>query len=113
MLSSVPEFKVVGEAATGDEAVSLTVDLRPDVVLVNIQMPGLNGVETTRRMIESSRSAGVVVVPMFKADDSVFATMRAGARGYVLKGADKDEVLAGVRAWQEAKATSAPIAQSG
>jgi DNA-binding NarL/FixJ family response regulator len=98
MLSSVPEFEVVGEAATGEEAISRTAELQPNVVLMDIQMPGLNGIEATRRLLEARPGIGVVVVTMFEDDESVFAAMRAGARGYVLKGADKDEVLTVVRA---------------
>jgi DNA-binding NarL/FixJ family response regulator len=93
LFNSVPDVEVVGEAATGEEAVSRTSDLRPDVVLMDIQMPGLNGIEATRRILGASPHTGVVVVTMFEDDDSVFAAMRAGARGYVLKGANQDEIL--------------------
>lgn len=98
MLSSVPGFEVAGEAATGEEAVSLAARLRPDVVLMDIQMPDLNGIEATRLVLKDNPGVGVVVVTMFEEDDSVFAAMRAGARGYVLKGADAEEVVKVVRA---------------
>ena len=90
MLSSLPEYEVVGEATTGEEAVALTAELRPDVILMDVQMPGKGGIEATRRILETSPGVGVIVVTMFEDDDSVFAAMRAGARGYVLKGADKE-----------------------
>jgi DNA-binding NarL/FixJ family response regulator len=108
MLGSVPEFEVVGEAATGKEAVSQSVKLNPDVVLMDIQMPDLNGIEATRRLLEAREGVGVVVVTMFEDEDSVFAAMRAGARGYVLKGADKDEVLKVVRAVADGEAHFGP-----
>lgn len=98
MLLSEDGFGVAGEAATGEEAVALAAELAPDVVLMDIQMPGINGIEATRRIVERDPGVGVVVVTMFEEDDSVFAAMRAGARGYVLKGADADEVVKVVRA---------------
>ncbi len=108
MLSSVPEFEVVGEAATGEEAVARAAELRPDVVLLDIKMPGVNGIEATRRILESNPRVGVVVLTMFEEDDSVFAAMRAGARGYVLKGADEDEVLRVIRAVASGEARFGP-----
>ncbi len=98
LFGSISDTEVVGEAATGEEAVTRAAELGPDVVLMDIQMPGINGIEATRRIVEASPGTGVVVVTMFKDDDSVFAAMRAGARGYVLKGADQDEILRVIRA---------------
>jgi DNA-binding NarL/FixJ family response regulator len=89
---------VVGEAATGDQAVAQAAALQPDVILMDIQMPGVNGVEATRRILHTSPHIGVIVVTMFEDDDSVFAAMRAGARGYILKGADQAEMLRAIRA---------------
>lgn len=108
MLDSDPGFEVVGEAATGEEAVALAAELGPDIILMDIQMPGLNGIEATRRIVRSYPEVGVVVVTMFEEDDSVFAAMRAGARGYVLKGADADEVVKVVRAVAEGEAHFGP-----
>lgn len=108
MLSSLPEYEVVGEATTGEEAVALTAELRPDVILMDIQMPGKGGIEATRRILETSPGVGVIVVTMFEDDDSVFAAMRAGARGYVLKGADKEEVFTVVRAVSRGEAHFGP-----
>ena len=98
LLGSVPDTQVIGEAATGDEAIQRAAELQPDVLLMDIQMPGMNGIEATRRIVRESPHIGVVVVTMFEDDDSVFSAMRAGARGYVLKGADQEEILAVIRA---------------
>jgi len=93
LFASVPDLEVVGEASTGEEAITQATDLQPDVVLMDIQMPSVNGIEATRRILQVSPHIGVIVVTMFEDDDSVFAAMRAGARGYVLKGADQEEIL--------------------
>src|SRR5215208_2924418 len=98
MLARVKGFEVVGEAASGEEAVQKAAEVLPDIVLMDIQMPKMNGIEATRRVVEHNPGIGVVMLTMFGDDDSVFAAMRAGARGYVLKGADAEEVLKVVRA---------------
>ena len=108
MLNSDPQYEVIGEAGTGDAAVALSAELEPEIVLMDIQMPGLNGIEATRRIVRADPSVGVVVVTMFEEDDSVFAAMRAGARGYVLKGGDADEVVKVVRAVAEGGAHFGP-----
>jgi len=95
---SIPDTEVVGEAATGEEAIAKAADLQPDVILMDIQMPGTNGIEATRAIVRDSPHVGVIVVTMFEDDDSVFAAMRAGAKGYVLKGADQEEILKVIRA---------------
>jgi DNA-binding NarL/FixJ family response regulator len=98
VLGSESDMEVVGEAATGKEVVEQAAELRPDVILMDIQMPGINGVEATRRILEANPDLGVVVLTMFEDDDSVFSAMRAGARGYVLKGAPPSEILKVLRA---------------
>lgn len=98
LLDSVADTELVGEAATGDEAIAQAAALRPDVILMDIKMPDRNGIEATRRILATNPSANVVVLTMLEDDDSVFAAMRAGARGYVLKGADEGELLRVVRA---------------
>ena len=108
LLGSVPEVEVVGEAATGEEAVARVLDLQPDVALMDIQMPNLNGIEATRRIVSASPHVGVIVVTMFEDDDSVFAAMRAGARGYVLKGAGQTEILKVIRAVANGEALFGP-----
>jgi DNA-binding NarL/FixJ family response regulator len=97
LLSTQPDMTVVGEAITGEEAVRLTGELEPDVILMDIKMPGLGGIEATRRILAAHPSVRVLVVTMFEDDATVFTAMRAGARGYVLKDDDKDDVLGAVR----------------
>jgi DNA-binding NarL/FixJ family response regulator len=108
MFASVPEYEVVGEAATGEEALERVEKTQPDIVLMDIQMPQMNGIEATRRIVEAHPQTGVVMLTMFGDDDSVFAAMRAGARGYVLKGADEQEVLKVVEAVQKGEAHFGP-----
>ncbi len=108
LFGSLPDTEVVGEAATGTETVALAEELQPDVVLMDIQMPGLNGIEATRRIVQTSPHIGVIVVTMFEDDDSVFAAMRAGARGYVLKGADQEEMLRTIQAVARGEALFGP-----
>jgi DNA-binding NarL/FixJ family response regulator len=108
MLANAEGFEVVGEAATGEEVVEKVAQTRPDLILMDIQMPGINGIEATRRVLERDPKIGVVVVTMFEDDDSVFSAMRAGARGYVLKGADAQEVLKVVGAVAEGEAHFGP-----
>ena len=108
MLANAEGFEVVGEAATGEEVVEKVAQTRPDIVLMDIQMPGISGIEATRRVLEKYPSIGVVVVTMFEDEDSVFSAMRAGARGYVLKGADAQEVLKVVGAVAEGEAHFGP-----
>ena len=98
VLGSEPDMEVVGEAATGKEVIERATELRPDVILMDIQMPGINGIEASRRILDASPKVGVVVLTMFEDDESVFSAMRAGARGYVLKGAHPSEILKVLRA---------------
>lgn len=98
LLESVPDTEVAGEATNGDEAIARAAGLQPDVVLMDIKMPGVNGVEATRAIVHTSPHIGVLVVAMYEDDDFVFAAMRAGARGYVLKGANQTEMLRAIRA---------------
>lgn len=108
LFNSVPDTELVGEAATGDEVIAQAAALQPDVILMDIQMPGVNGIEATRRILHTSPHIGVIVVTMFEDDDSVFAAMRAGARGYVLKGADQEEMLRTIRAVARGEALFGP-----
>jgi DNA-binding NarL/FixJ family response regulator len=108
LLNSVPNTEVVGEATSGAEAISIAASLQPDVILMDINMPGVNGIEATRSIMQTSPHIGVLVVTMFEDDDSVFAAMRAGARGYLLKGADQAEVLRAINAVASGEAIFSP-----
>jgi DNA-binding NarL/FixJ family response regulator len=90
-------FDVVGEATDGRQAVALSLDLQPDVVIMDLDMPGLGGVEATRRIAHGSPHVGILVLTMLADDDSVFAALRAGARGYLLKGAGQGEIARAVQ----------------
>jgi DNA-binding NarL/FixJ family response regulator len=98
LLGSVSGVEVVGEATSGDECIALADKLRPDVILMDIKMPGTSGIEATRRILKEHPKINILVVTMLEEDDAVFAAMRAGARGYLVKGADQDEVLRSIRA---------------
>lgn len=98
LLASVPGFEVVGEATSGKEAVERAATLQPDVVLMDLQMPGGNGIEATREIMHESPSIRVLVVTLFEDDESVFMALRAGARGYVLKDADEEELVRAIQA---------------
>ncbi|HLE28981.1 MAG TPA: response regulator transcription factor [Anaerolineales bacterium] len=112
LLGAVPDLQVVGEAATGEEAIAQAAALVPDVILMDIQMPGVNGIEATRRILRANPHIGIVVVTMLEDDDSVFAAMRAGARSYILKGADKVEMLKAIRAVASGEALFGPAIAS-
>lgn len=98
LLQSVSDTVVVGEAATGEEAVALATALRPDVVLMDLNLPAMTGVEATREVLRASPDTAVLVLTMVDDDDTVVSALRAGARGYVLKGAGQEELLSAVHA---------------
>jgi DNA-binding NarL/FixJ family response regulator len=93
LLASIDEVDVVGTAATGEEALARVAELRPQVVVMDVQMPVLDGVEATRRLTAEDPEVGVVVLTMSEDDATLFEAVRAGARGYLLKGAEPDEVV--------------------
>jgi len=92
LLRASPGTELAGAAVTGTEAVELARQVQPDVVLMDLRLPGLNGIEATRQIVTDSPHTAVVVLTMFDDDDSVFAALRAGARGYLLKGADQEQI---------------------
>src|SRR5687768_3558379 len=108
LLGSLPDMEVVGEASSGEQAIVLARQLQPDVILMDIKMPGINGIEATREILHTSPHIGVLVVTMFEDDDSVFAAMRAGARGYLLKDARGEEVLRASRSVNDGEAVFGP-----
>ena len=112
LLTSVPETEVVGEAINGEEAITLATTLQPDVILMDLQMPGINGIEATRQIVRTSPHISILVITMYENDDFIFAAMRAGARGYLLKGADQDEMLLAIRAVANGGAIFSPAIAS-
>lgn len=108
LLTAVPETELVGEATSGDEAVALAERLQPDLILMDVQMPGRNGVEATRQIVQASPHIHVLVMTMFDDDATVFAAMRAGARGYLLKGATHEELLRAIRGVSNGEAFFSP-----
>lgn len=113
LLESVPDTEVVSEAATGEEAVHAALTLRPDVTVMDINMPDLNGIEATRRIIDGSSDANVLVITMQEDDEAVFQAIRAGARGYVVKGAGQDETLRAIRSVANGEAIFSPKIAAG
>lgn len=107
-LSHIPEVQVVGEAATGEEAIVQAETLHPDVILMDVNMPGVNGIEATRRILHTLPHIRVLVVTMFEDDSSVFAAMRAGARGYILKDAEKENIVRAIQAVANGEAIFSP-----
>ncbi len=98
LLQTVPDVAVAGVATTGEEAVSQAAALRPDVVLMDLQLPGMSGIEATRAIVAADPGVRVLVLSLFEDEESVFLALRAGARGYVLKDADEDELTGALRA---------------
>ncbi|MEU1285011.1 response regulator transcription factor [Kitasatospora sp. NPDC005856] len=108
LLESQPDTEVVGEAAHGAEAVRLTADVRPDVVLMDIRMPGMDGIEATRRIVATGGRSRILVLTTFDLDEYAHAALRAGASGFLLKDARPEELLSGIRAVSGGDAVVAP-----
>ncbi len=108
LIDSLPDVEVAGEAADGDSARRETQITHPDVVLMDLHMPGTNGVDATRAILRSVPGTRVLVLTMFEDDDSVFAAMRAGASGYLVKGAQQDEITRAIRSVAAGQAIFGP-----
>lgn len=107
-LNLAPDMLVVGEATSGEEAIAQAEALHPDVILMDVHMPGVNGIEATRRILHDSPHIRILVLTMFEDDGTVFAAMRAGARGYILKEAEKDNILRAIQAVGNGEAIFSP-----
>lgn len=108
LLGSLPDVEVVGEGTDGAEALQLVAETNPDVVVMDLQMPGVDGVAATREIVRSHPGCGVLVLTMFEDDESVFSAMRAGARGYLVKGADSPDVERAITAVARGEAIFGP-----
>jgi DNA-binding NarL/FixJ family response regulator len=108
LLAGIAEVQLVGEAADGDAALELAVRLRPDVVLMDLDMPGRNGIEATRAIRDRQPQVGIVMLTMFEDDDSIFSAMRAGAQGYLLKETTGLELTAALHAVARGQAIFGP-----
>jgi len=108
LLATQPDLLIVGNAETGDEAVARALALQPDVVLMDLNMPGIDGIAATRRIVDSSPHIAILVLTMADHDAAVFDALRAGARGYLLKGADRAELTRAIRAVASGEAIFGP-----
>ena len=108
LLASEPLVSIVGEATNGSEAISRALELEPDVILMDLHMSEMNGIEATRQILRAQPRIGIIALTMLEDDDTVFAAMRAGARGYLLKGADEAEVLRAIHAVAHGEAIFSP-----
>ena len=110
LLSSLPDIEVVGAAADGPEAIRMAGEQRPDVVLMDLRMPGMDGSEATRRLLENDPDAQVVILTSFSERDEILNALDAGAIGYLLKDAEPEELIRGVRAAAQGDSPLAPKA---
>ena len=108
LLESLPEIEVVGEAATGEEAITLAASLVPDVIVMDLQMPGGSGIAATRAILNASPHIRILMVTLFEDNESVFTALRAGARGYVLKDAGEGEMARAIQAVGRGEAIFSP-----
>lgn len=108
LLATVAGVVAVGRAASGEEAVVAAAELQPDVVLMDLNMPGIDGIEATRHIVATSPHIAVIVLSMYEDDDQVFGALKAGARGYLLKGADRGELVRAIRGVASGEAIFGP-----
>lgn len=108
LLDSMADIEVIGEARSGQEAVEIALELKPDVVLMDLQMPKGNGLSATRELNRLCPDVRILVVTLFEDDESIFAALRAGARGYILKDAEEEEMMRAIRSVGEGEAIFSP-----
>lgn len=109
IFKTVPDIEIVGEAGSGEAAVQMALELKPEIILMDIQMEHPNGIEACKRILEAQPDTAVIMLTMLEDADSLFAAMMAGAKGYVLKGADKAEVLKTIRAVADGEVLFGPV----
>jgi DNA-binding NarL/FixJ family response regulator len=109
LLQSEPGLQVIGEASGGEEALKLAQELQPDVVLMDVKMPGMDGVEATRRLQETTPHVRVLMLTVSEEEENLFAAIQAGARGYILKNADADELLQAIQRVHAGEAMLSPV----
>ena len=112
VLSTQPDFRVIGEAESGVEAVGIIVELRPDVVMLDLEMPEMDGVETLKRLREHNPDIRVIVFTAFDTDERILAAVQAGAQGYLLKGAPRDQIFEAVRVVHSGDSLLQPVVAS-
>ncbi len=108
ILGAEPDTELVGEATDGEEAIARALELQPDVILMDLNMPKVSGIEATRKILDASPNTAILMLTMFEDDKSILAAMRAGAHGYVLKGADGAETLRAIHAVASGEAIFSP-----
>ncbi|MEA2412500.1 MAG: hypothetical protein QOC77_3061 [Thermoleophilaceae bacterium] len=108
VLDAQPDFEVAGEAGDGETAIELAERLQPDVVLMDVRMPGVDGVEATRRIVAGGSSSRIIILTTFDLDEHAYAALRAGASGFLLKDAPTADLLSGIRAVASGDAVVAP-----
>lgn len=111
-LQTIEEVEVVGEAENGAEAIRMVADLQPDIILMDVGMPEVNGIVATRTIVRSNPHIVILVLTMFDDDSSVFSAMKAGARGYLLKGSKKQEIFRAIAAVSSGEAIFSPTIAS-
>jgi DNA-binding NarL/FixJ family response regulator len=108
LLSVTEDIEIIGEAGDGNTVLEKCKALQPDIILMDINMPGIDGIQATQQILAKHPKIGIIMLTMLEDDASVFAAMRAGARGYLLKGADSSEMLSVIRAVAEGQALFGP-----
>lgn len=108
LITTFTDMEIIGEAATGQEAIQLASTLQPDIILMDLQMPGATGIRATSEILHASPHIRILMVTLFEDEDSVFAALRAGARGYILKDADEAEIVRAIRSVADGEAIFSP-----
>lgn len=112
LLDSMPETGVIGEATSGQQAIEMALALKPDLILMDLKMPGGGGLSAIGQLSQQMPDARILVVTLFEDDESVFTALKAGARGYVLKDADEDEMMRAIQAVAQGEAIFSPAIAS-